>query len=109
MYRYGPEVVTSRFFSRWPAAHTRSPSPTRARAKPTAQRGHVGSPKTSAITTAAAPSATRRRTRNPSISDSRIRDSPHTLDNGLHRLVERLSLIHISEPTRLLSISYAVF
>src|SRR5678816_4818943 len=49
-------------------------------------------------------------------AEQRLRD-PHTAQDEVfpsrfearRRTVQRLSLIHISEPTRLLSISYAVF
>src|SRR5678816_909424 len=45
------------------------------------------------------------------LGDPGLDDLPQTTqpENGHHRQVVQLSLIHISEPTRLLSISYAVF
>src|SRR5690242_9916019 len=42
MNRYGPEVVTSRLFSRWPAAHTRNASPHAPTAAPANNDDRVG-------------------------------------------------------------------
>src|SRR5262245_23986848 len=57
--RYGPERVTSRPFSRWPAAQARKASPPRATTSPMHQLLHVGSAKISATTAAMNPSDTR--------------------------------------------------
>src|SRR5262245_66690118 len=58
---YGPERVTSRPFSKCPAAQIRTHSPARAIKRPALQVIHVGCASTSVITAAANPRGTRRR------------------------------------------------
>src|SRR5678815_6065004 len=77
-------------------------------------RGHFFSaPATVPITIAVEPAADNRVLVVEADSDDYYRSSSIELDGDkekrLHSVELRLSLIHISEPTRLLSISYAVF
>ena len=61
VHRYGPERVTSRLFSRCPAAHTRIASPASATSRPARHVVHVGRASTSAATVVTNPSVTRLR------------------------------------------------
>src|SRR5688572_10747899 len=80
--RYGPERVTSRPFSRCPAAHTRIASPAAATRKPAVHVFQVGCARISAAIAVTNPSETRRRARTVMILLITLRRQAAPLDSG---------------------------